>query len=378
MIEGLTIAYTCNIRPKETEEDARYGEWESEETINAVTKSFEKTGNRVILLDADKDIYHKLLRHSREIDIVFNNAEGFKEAQLREARVPFFCDDLGIPYSGSGAQALINTMDKATAKEILKNYGIRTPLFVVLDKFTARLERDLAYPLMVKPVSEGTSIGITQKSKVYDSSELEKAVRAIIREYQQPALVEEFVGGNEYTVGNIGNRIMPILKIPFNKIPGKPVLRDPHIKDIENPYIEVMRYGEEGYRDLAMQTEIAFEALGCDDYCRMDWRKGKDGHFYFLEANPLPGIHPTEADLTNMARHAGIKHDEMINWILWEAIKRNRADKKYQERFTEEKIRGIGDYVHAAKSKLRLYEQESKENGEYRLVKAEEKNGKEK
>lgn len=315
---GLTIGYTCNVRPKETFANTDYGEWEHPDTIEAVVRAFETSGNRVIILDADEYIYLKLAKHSREIDIIFNNAEGFREKQLREARVPFFCEDLKIPYSGSGPQTLINSMDKPTTEEILMNYGIATPLFEVMDSYASRLENDLKFPLMVKPVSEGTSIGISQKSKVHSDGELTKAVRRIIRSYRQPALVEEFVAGTEYTVGIIGNKIMPILKVPFEDIPGKPDIRDPHVKDIENPFMAVMPFTEDGYLSLAMMTAIAFEALECDDYCRMDFRKGKDGKFYFLEMNPLPGIHPTEADLTTVSLSAGITYAEMINWIMWE------------------------------------------------------------
>jgi D-alanine-D-alanine ligase len=364
----LTIAYTCNIRPKELDGNERYGEWESQETIDTVIESFEKTGNRVLLFDAGEDIYHRLLRHSREIDIVFNNAEGFQEAQLREARVPFFCEEASLHYSGSGPQTLIDAMDKATTKEILKNYGITTPLFQKMDNYTDKLQKHLRFPLMVKPSSEGTSIGISQKSRVHTNKQLNSAVRKIIREYNQPALIEEFIPGVEYTVGIIGNLIFPILKVPFDDIPGKPIIRDPHTKDIETPHMRLMPFEEEGYLNLAKQTAIAFDALACDDYCRMDFRKGKDGRFYFLEMNPLPGIHPKEADLTHMVQHAGLKHDEMINMILYEAIKRGRKDKRYSEIFEDGKIEGIKDYVQKARARLEFYDKELGE-GNYRLVK---------
>lgn len=378
MAKGLTIGYTCNVRPPELEHDPKYGEWESRETIDAIIKAFEKTGNRVILIDADQDVYHKLLRLGREIDVVFNNAEGLKEMELREARVPFFCEELNLPYTGSGTQTLINAIDKPTTKEILGNYGINTPLFQRMDSYTARLEDTLRFPLMVKPIGEGTSIGISQDSRVETSEELERAVRRIIREYQQQALVEEFVEGEEYTVGIIERYILPILKIPISQLPENPVVRDPHVKNIENPFIKPMSYREAGYIDLARQTAVAFEALSCNDYCRMDFRKGKDGKFYFLEMNPLPGIHPTDADLTTMSTSAGLTHEEMINMMLWGAIKRIKEDKRYRASFAEEKLEGVRDLVKSAKARLSFYEREipgegngngSGNGNSYRLVK---------
>jgi D-alanine-D-alanine ligase len=364
--KGLTIGYTCNVRPSNVDGDPRFGEWESSETIDAVTRAFEKTGNQVILIDADPDAYHKLMRLKPELDIVFNNAEGLNEVQIREAIVPTFCEFLGIPYSGSGPQTLINALDKPTTKEILNNYGIPTPPFQTMESYTDRLEKHLDFPLMVKPTSEGTSIGISQKSRVKNADELEVQVRKIIKEYRQPALVEEFIHGDEYTVGIIGKYIFPILKVPFQDIPGKPLVRDPQVKNIENPFIQLMSYNERGYRFLAKATAIAFDALACNDYCRMDWRE-KDGIFYFLEMNPLPGIHPKEADLTNMAVNAGITHHEMMNLILFEALKRNRRDRRFSDRFTEDRIAGINEIGQSVRQKLELYDAKI-QDGDYRLV----------
>lgn len=381
MVGGLTIGYTCNVRPAELDADPRYGEWEGSETINSVINSFEKTGNRVILLDADKDIYHKLLRHTREIDIVFNNAEGFKEVGIREAAVPFFCDYLNVPYSGSGPQTLMSALDKPTTKEILRNYGIVTPLFQRMDSYTDRLEKGLSFPLMVKPASEGTSIGITQESRVDTNKGLARAVKRIITEYSQPALVEEFVEGDEYTVGITGKYVWPILKLSHDSLPEKQSIRDPHVKEIEIPFVKVMSYGEKGYRNLARQTAIAFEALSCNDYCRMDFRKGKgeDGEFYFLEMNPLPGINPTTSDLPIMVRHTGLTYEEMINMILWEAIKRNRENKDYAGIFTEDKIAGVRDLTKSAKAKLGFYNKRvpaDMDNGDaFRLVRTRKEGG---
>ncbi|MBI5148940.1 hypothetical protein HZA33_04645 [Candidatus Pacearchaeota archaeon] len=374
MKKKLKIAYTCNVRPEEFEDNPEYGEWESPETIKAVTAALEASGNKVELVDADRDVYHKLLRMARDIDIVFNNSEGLREVEIREAIVPFFCEVIGLPYTGSGPQTLINALDKPTTKEILLNYGIKTPLFQTFESYTDRLEEDLKFPLMVKPISEGTSIGITQASKVSSEKSLLNTVKKIIKEYKQPALVEEFLHGKEYTVGIIGRYILPILMLDFNKVPGKPDVRDPHVKDIENPYMEFMDYNSKGYINLSRQAAVAFDAMSCNDYCRMDFRE-KDGVFYFLEMNPLPGIHPTEADLTNICKHAGISHTEMISLILYEGVKRYRRDNKFSERFPDEKISGIVDIVEKARGKIEFYKKPlmNKSGDSYRLVKPEEK-----
>jgi len=185
-MEKLNIAYTCNVR-KPGMEDERYGEFESPETIEAVISALEGAGANVELIDVGPDIFQQLEKRKNSIDIVFNNTEGLNEKELREAIVPFFCEFLSIPYTGSSPKTFINKMDKATAKRIVAYDGVPTARFQLM-KPQDRL-RDLAFPLMVKPYSEGTSIGINQKSKVNNLAELEQAIETIFTQFNQPALV---------------------------------------------------------------------------------------------------------------------------------------------------------------------------------------------
>jgi D-alanine-D-alanine ligase len=335
----LNIAYTCNVR-KLWMEDERYGEFESPATIKAVTEALERTGADVELIDVGPDIYHQLEKRKNHIDLVFNNAEGLDEKELREAIVPFFCEHLHIPYTGSSPKTFINKMDKATAKKIVAYHSVPTAPFQLM--VPGEQLGDLSFPLMVKPCSEGTSIGISQKSKVRGAQELDDAVRMIHSRFNEPALVEEFLPGREYTVGIIGKYVLPILEIDFTKIPGQPHVRDPHVKDIENPFISHMAWTEKT-RSFAQLAITAHEALEVRDYNRMDFRE-RDGQLYFLEANVIPGVHPTEADLTTMCRHANITHDGMIALIVHTAVQ--RLSVLYPERFTGkiellEKLAGI-------------------------------------
>ena len=325
-MEKLNIAYTCNVR-KPGMEDERYGEFESPETIESVIKALEMTSANVELIDVGPDIFQQLEKRKNSIDIVFNNAEGLNEKELREAIVPFFCEFLQIPYTGSSPKTFINKMDKATAKRIVAYEGVPTARFQLM-KSQDKL-RDLSFPLMVKPYSEGTSIGINQKSKVNNLTELYQAMETISIQFNQPALVEEFLNGTEYTIGFIGNYLLPILEIDFSKIPGNPLLRDPHIKNIENPYISHLPWNEKAKKFASLAIK-AHEALEVRDYNRMDFRE-RDEQLYFLEANVIPGLHPTEADLTNMCRHAGIAHADMVVLILSSAVK--RLSEQYPERF---------------------------------------------
>mgnify|MGYP003524830655 FL=1 len=308
-------------------EDERYGEFEGPDTIQAVTAALERLGANVELIDVGLDIYYQLDKRKAHIDLVFNNTEGLEEKELREAIVPFFCEHLHIPYTGSSPKTFINKMDKATAKRIVAYDGVPTARFQLM--VPGDQLGDLSFPLMVKPYSEGTSIGISQKSKVHDVSELEHAVNSVYTQFNEAALVEEFLPGKEYTIGLIGQYVLPVLEIDFTKIPGQPHVRDPHVKDIENPYITHLAWTDKA-REYAKIAIEAHESLEVRDYNRMDFRE-RDDQLYFLEANVIPGLHPTEADLTTMCRHAGVAHNDMIALIVQAAVQ--RLSPRYPDRY---------------------------------------------
>jgi D-alanine-D-alanine ligase len=187
---------------------------------------------------------------------------------------------------------------------------------------------------MVKPDSEGTSIGITQASRVHDACGLRAQVRRILDTYHQPALVEEFIEGVEYTIGLVGSYVLPILEVDLAKIPGQPVVRDAHVKEIDTAFSDGLSFdaAPDRYREFAAAAVRAHDALEAIDYNRMDFR-AHDGRLYFLEANPIPGIDPATSDLPAMARRAGISHDGLIAMILYEAVQRYAGHPAHARRF---------------------------------------------
>lgn len=347
-MKKLNIAYTCNVR-KSGMDDERYSEFEDPETVASVLAALERMDANVELIDVESDIYHQLEQRKDRIDFVFNNAEGLEEQELREAIVPFFCEHLGIPCTGSSPKTFINKMDKATAKRIVAYDGVPTAKFQLMQPGDQLKLNELTFPLMVKPYSEGTSIGISQQSKVNSIAELNAAIETIYIQFKQSALVEEFLPGREYTIGLIGNYVLPILEIDFSKIPGKPQVRDPYVKSIENPFVTQLAWNDKafGFAQIAID---AHEALEVRDYNRMDFRE-RDDQLYFLEANVIPGLHPTEADLTNMCRYANIAHNDMIALIVQAALSRFLI--RYPNRF-EGKTEKIEELTAAAVDKARV------------------------
>lgn len=314
--------------------DDTYAEWDTWETINAVKLALEEN-HTVTLIEADEDTFEKL-RKTRP-DIVFNIAEGFHGAS-REAQVPAILEMLNIPYTGSDPLTLAICLDKARTKEILSYHKIPTAKFFVvenLDEFDGSF--DLEFPLIVKPLHEGSSKGIFNSSVVDNKRELLLEVERILTTYNEPALVEEFLPGREFTVAILGNgkdtRVLPIIEIKFDSLPieAKPIYSfeakwvwDTPEKplDIFKCPAEIDNKLKEVIEKVALST---FKVLRCRDWCRIDIRLDKNGIPNVLEVNPLPGILPNPEDnscFPKAARAAGLTYNQMINEVLNAALKR--------------------------------------------------------
>ena len=168
-----------------------FAEWDTWETINAVKDAI-SLYNNVTLIEANEEAYNKF----REVkpDIVFNIAEGAFGVS-REAQIPAMLDMLQIPYTGSDALTLAICLDKARTKEILSYYKVPNAKFFVADKIEDAENHDLSFPMIVKPISEGSGKGIYASSFVHSKEELNREIKRITSEYNQSALVEEFLSG---------------------------------------------------------------------------------------------------------------------------------------------------------------------------------------
>jgi len=310
-----------------------YAEWDTWETINAVKDAL-AVYNNVTLVEADENAFEKL----REVkpDIVFNIAEGFNGVS-REAQIPAILDMLNIPYTGSDPLTLATCLDKARTKEILSYHKIPNAKFLLVHDAEQLNKEKFSYPLMVKPVSEGSSKGIFTSSFVKNSDELYSEVKRILNEYNQPALVEEFLPGREFTAAIIGNgadaRVLPIVEIMYNDFPEDfiPIYsyEAKWILDTkENPLevfscpAEIDKSLEKKIKDTVLRT---FNILRCRDWSRIDIRLDKKGEPNIIEVNPLPGILPNPEEnscFPKAARAAGMDYVTMINAVLYAAVKR--------------------------------------------------------
>ena len=334
----LRVGFTYNVkRVKPALDGSRdeEAEYDSPATIQAVREAIAAAGHEVIDLEATPDL-PALLETTRP-DLVFNMAEGIK-GRNRESQVPALLELLDIPYSGSDPAALNIALDKALAKKIVRTHGILTPNFFTMQTGKERCPRDLRFPLIVKPIAEGSSKGVHATSVVENEGELRDAAQKMIAKYDQAALVEEYIGGREFTVGMLGERrpkVLPPMEVVFlDGHETRPVYSFEFKQDWSSKirYDAPARLEPAELRSLERAARECFIALGCRDVARVDFRMDAAGKIYFLECNPLPGLTPGWSDLVLIAKAAGIEYHELIAEILSGAIRR------YKERERERRI----------------------------------------
>jgi D-alanine-D-alanine ligase len=304
-----------------------YAEWDTPETVNAVRAALEER-YPVMMIEANEDAFEKF--RSMRPGFVFNIAEGM-HGPSREAQIPAMLEMLQIPYLGSDPLTLGICLDKARAKEILASNKIRTAPFTVVRSMDEFDDMRVRFPSMVKPLHEGSSKGIYNSSVVRSTDELEMEVRKVLSTYNEPALVEEFLPGREFTVALLGNgadiRVLPIVEIKFDALPAgvNPIYsyEAKWIWDTTDKPLEI--FDCPAKLDPALQEEIAslcahaYRVLGCRDWSRIDVRLDAACHPHIIEINPLPGILPKPEDnscFPKAARAAGMSYNQLINAVL--------------------------------------------------------------
>jgi D-alanine-D-alanine ligase len=303
-----------------------FAEWDDESTIDAIENALSHAGE-VIRLEATPDFPANL--RAAQPDIVFNFAEGLG-GPSRESHIPSFCEFWGIPYTGSDPLTLGVCLDKARTKEVLIHHGIPTPDFQVVDG-PAKIRRTLELPVIVKPLHEGSSKGISTRSLCHSWDEVESEVARLVDRYSEPAIIERFLSGREFTVAILGNdgdgRALPIVELDFGVLPsGAPPLYGFEAKWIwDGPHSPLDLYQCPARCTPQLQSRIeeiamaAFKLLRCRDWARIDIRCDESDNPHILEVNPLPGVLPdpdNNSCYPKAARAAGLSFDEVILAVL--------------------------------------------------------------
>src|SRR3954466_1067373 len=351
--EPLRIGFTFNVKRVDTKggNDAE-AEYDAPETIDAIREALESYGHQVLPFEATAELPRQLME--TPVDLVFNIAEGVA-GRNREAAVPALCELMGIPYTGSDAATLSIALDKALSKRVLMQHGILTAEFQVMETGRERLSSKLKFPLIVKPNQEGSSKGVSASASVVDDEDgLRAVVRELIDRYRQPALVEVYIPGREFTVGLLGDRrprVLPPMEILFKDRNNPRPVYDFQIKQEWEKHVAYQCPADltpaemKGIERVARET---FAALDCRDVARVDLRMTAKGDIYVIEVNPLPGLTPGYSDLCLIAQAAGIEYRTLIGEILEGGLKRLRE--KRREAKSEAKLEAKGEAKPEAKA----------------------------
>lgn len=334
----MNIGFVYNVRHvKPDPNDPQYlkeAEFDEPATIEGIDAALKKLGHTVFHIEADEDAYEKLKALKGKIDLVFNIAEGLHGFD-REAQLPAMMEMLKIPYTGPKPLGYAIGLDKSVAKEVVSYYKIPTPNWMTVRQLSYLDDHEINFfPVIAKPLAEGSSKGIAAKNLVDNMGDLKKVVGELLSQFKQPVLVEEYLPGREFTVAVIGSptRVLPIIEITFDELPpGMPkfdhfeakwIYDDPVHK--ADPLICPANIDENLKTQIEAMCLKAFNALELFDWARFDIRLDKNGVPNFIEVNCPPGIIPDPKENSRFpraARAAGLNYEQMIEEILKSACK---------------------------------------------------------
>lgn len=320
---GLTYDLKTEYIPRPNDPPDFAAELDPPFVIDGIESALNNNGYKVVRIGNAR----KLLNIIKDlnVDIVFNIAEGLS-GRNRESQVPIILEMMGIPFVGSDGLTLGLTLDKVLAKKIFEAEKIPTPKYFEANSLYQLNGVDLSYPLIVKPKSEGTSKGLDENSIVRDRSSLKKQVEKVLNIYKQPALVEEFIEGKEFTVALLGNEEPMAFPVVQYQIDGKLDLgnlfyTNEMVTADEVDYICPAKITDKLAKELQNISVAAYKAVGCRDFGRVDFRVDSNDRPYVLEINPLPCLNVKDA-YGIVAKAIGVSFDKMINNILNQALKR--------------------------------------------------------
>jgi D-alanine-D-alanine ligase len=322
----MRVGFTYDLRDDYLSQgfgEEETAEFDRQDTIDAIDRTLQDLGYTTERIGHLRTLVSRLARGDRW-DLIFNIAEGM-QGYGREAQIPALLDAYQIPYTFSDPLSLTITLHKGMAKHVVRGFGVPTPDFIIVKTERDIAEMDLAFPLFAKPVAEGTGKGVNAASKLSSPSELISQCTRLLKEYQQPVIVERYLSGREFTVGIVGTddeaRAVGVMEV---------VLKD-HAEQNAYSFLNKERCEEfVEYRPVDVEaaeqaSEIALAAwrgLECRDAGRIDLRADGGGRINFLEANPLPGLHPEHSDLPILCTMVGVSYRELIAWIVQSAMRR--------------------------------------------------------
>ena len=328
----LIIGITYDLRDDYLKEG--YGleetaEFDLPDTIEAIEKVILDNGFIADRIGNIKALTRRLAADNRW-DLVFNITEGMYGFG-REAQVPALLDAYNIPYTFSDPLGHAISLHKGMTKHILRDLGIPTPAFVVVNHAADIDKVDLPFPLFAKPVAEGTSKGITALSKITSREALHQTCQYILQTFKQPALVETYLPGREFTVGILGSgkdaKVLGVIEVIL-----KPAAeQNAYSYENKEHYENLVQYALVDDDEAKKAREIALKAwryLDLKDAGRVDLRSDALGSPHFIEVNSLAGLNPKRSDLPILCNLLGVSYHVLISSIIESALRRADINRK--------------------------------------------------
>ena len=305
-------------------EEMKTEEWETEANVMAALRELGHTAEHLAIFD-DVDLVRQKME-SFQPDILFNLVEQFKNNPGFDQNIVSLLEMQGVPFTGCGSTGLTLCKHKGISKKILGHHGILAPNFLVVPRGQRSGPAKLKFPILVKPVKEEASYGISKNSFVQNDEQFRERIAFVHEKYKNDAIAEEYIEGRELYVSILGNTrltVLPIRELMFGEIPPN----EPRIATYKAKWDEKYRkrWGLEGQfaekLEPALVNEIEkmckdiYRLLTIDGYARIDLRLTADNKPYFIEANPNPHLAADE-DFAQSALKAGLKYSELIQAIV--------------------------------------------------------------
>jgi len=340
-LRPLKIGVLCNKYEDSIDSELRVQKDLTSIGLN-IKKALEEKGHKTFFFDMNENPLPIQKITDSNVDIIFNVCERINNSSLFEPHAAAILETLQIPYTGSDAFTLALSIDKIKMKKLFDYHNIPTPKYDYIYSLDEEIDEDLKFPLIVKPANTDNSIGITNESIVTNKEELWQRLKYVIEIAKRPALIEEFIEGDEVDVCIVGNeedlRVLPLRRAMFENLPQNIWHIYPYNAKWKNSnedaiYSQIKTEWPAKYSSKLTQliSEIAIDVyniLGCRDYGRVELRVDKDGNPYVLELNPNPSINREDA-LPAAAELVGLSYENFIEEIIKTAIKRYKDNPPY-------------------------------------------------
>ena len=301
-------------------------EFDGENTIAAICDALSSLGFVPECIGGVKKLAERLAAGHRW-DGVFNLCEGLKGV-AREAQVPALLEAYDIAYVFSDPLTMALTLDKAMCKRVVRDCGIPTADFAVMQNVEDAEGITLPYPLFLKPIAEGSGKGIDANSKVDDARALKRTAAKLLQKFQQPVLVETFLPGREFTVAITGTDEDATVLGVSEIVKKANYVGDGYgfeNKEYWEDKVDIVGAPTDEAQKAGTVALAAWRALRCRDGGRVDIRCDAQGRSHFIEANPLAGLRPQYSDICFIAEREGVTYNQLIAKIMDSFLKRYPA-----------------------------------------------------